>query len=63
MRKITVPTCDSLIIMAQNVRPRKARQDTLRLKAQRDEKRKKDELALEANIGKASEEQLRALFR
>ena len=63
MHKLSTPMYNSLLIMARNFRPHKAKQDTLRLKASRDEKRKRDELALELNIEKASAKHIETLFR
>ena len=55
--------CDSLLQMARDVRPAQGRIDIVRLKAQREEKRRKDELALQDNLSKASEDHIEAWFR
>ena len=51
-----------MLIMARSMRVEKARRDLQRLKEQRAEKRRKDELALEERMEKASEEHAEILF-
>ena len=63
MHRLSPAMHDSLLHMARNVRPAQARIDNIRLKAQREEKRRKDELALQDNLSKASEDHIEALFR
>ena len=61
--RISTAMCNSLLRMARNVRPAQARIDNIRLKAQREEKRRKDKLALESNLSKANEDHVEAFFR
>ena len=52
----------SLIIMARRLRPVKTRTDYSRLKEQRDEKRKKDELNMLLNVEKVGEQHVDTVF-
>ena len=63
IHRLPAPIHNSLLIMARNLRPRQDREDSIRFKAQRDEKRRKNELALAMNLDKAIEEHVDILFR
>ena len=63
MHRLPPAMHNSLLIMARNVRLSQERIDYIRLKAQREEKCRKDELALQANISKAGEDHIEVLFR
>ena len=53
---------DSLLLMARHLRPYKAQEDLRKLKEQRREKIRKEELALEVSTEKASESYIERLF-
>ena len=63
MHKLSPAMRDSLLCMARDARLAQARIDDIRLNAQRKEKRRKNELALQANLSKASEDHIEVLFQ
>ena len=63
MHRLSAPMHTSLLLMLRNTIPSQTRIDNTGLKLQRDEKRKKDELALKANQEKACEEHIEVLHR
>ena len=60
--KLPIEIHDSMLIMARSMRVEKARRDFHRLKEQRAEKRRKDEIALQERIEKASADHVETLF-
>ena len=60
--RLLVSMCNSLLCMAQNIRSSQACIDNIGLKVQRDKKRRKDKLVLQANLTKVSKEHVEGLF-